>query len=198
MRALLPVLLLLAAASVGARADKRAPPTPAQVFQARCSTCHDPSRVFHRTASRDEWREIVDRMRRMPQSGISPKDAAVILDYLVSLDGRAPAKAGDVLGGRDAWGPEWISVLGTAPLEKDRVRLGGVEYEAEREGLTVTLRHLKTHVVSLTPEGLPGKTSPLDSWKIVKTTYEVHLIPYEIANDRVRVGLALTKNEGRS
>jgi len=195
MRILLPSLLLLAVAfGPPVRAEKgRVVPESERLFRARCSTCHDPSRVFHRRASRDEWREIVNRMRRMPQSGISPRDARIILDYLVSLDGRAPAADGAVLGGREAWGPEWISILGTAPLEKDRVHLGGVEYDAEREGLTVTLRNLRTHVVSLTPEGLPGKTSLLDAWTIGKSKYELHLVLYEIRDDRVRVALALRK-----
>jgi hypothetical protein len=130
-------------------------------------------------------------MRRMPQSGISAQDAATILDYLTGLGNRAPRSA--VLGGRDAWGPEWLSILETAAIRDGHVRLGGEEYDAEVQGVAVTLRHLQTHEVSLTAEGLPGKTSILDRWAIGSATYELHLILYDIRGERVRCGLALRK-----
>ena len=84
--ALFLLLTGFAALSAEPPASKEAEATreisPKRLFRRRCSSCHAPARVFHRAAGRGEWREIVDRMRRMPQSGISPEDADIIVDYL--------------------------------------------------------------------------------------------------------------------
>ena len=98
MRCAALVLLLTGFAALAAepqakkRAETKREISPKRLFRRRCSTCHGPARVFHREAGRREWREIIDRMRRMPQSGISPAEAEIILEYLVSLRGKRPSK----------------------------------------------------------------------------------------------------------
>ena len=82
MRSTLLLAALLAAAAATGASEKVVPkkePDGRRLFLARCSTCHDPGRVSHRGASRGEWREIVFRMQRMPQSGISKADANKII-----------------------------------------------------------------------------------------------------------------------
>jgi len=191
----LPLLLLLAAlALAGREGDARAARTPEQLFRARCSTCHAASRVGHRMATRDEWREIVDRMRRMPQSGISPADAQVILDYLVSRRGeaQAPPATGERRGGRTAYGPEWLSILETAVVVEDRVRLGDVTYEVDRAGdAAILFLDGEEHPLSL-PEGkVAARTVRIDAWKLAGRTYEIHIVLYEIAGKRLRLARAL-------
>lgn len=196
MRAMAVLVLAGAIAISGAAEPPRGAPAARELFLARCSTCHDPGRVNHRRAGRDEWREIVDRMRRMPQSGISPKDGEIILDYLVSLNEGAPVPSEEsALGGRKAYGPKWLSVLEVATVREDRVRLGGVVYEVERDDLELTLRPDKEvrHHVSLTAEGAAGKTALLDRWTVGAFTYEVHLVLYEIRGENCRVGRALRR-----
>jgi hypothetical protein len=197
MRAIL-ALLVLGMVSIAIRAAEdrpRSAPEGRSLFLSRCSSCHDPGRVHHRRADRDEWREIVDRMRRMPQSGISPREAEIILDYLVSLGEGAPAPQERVLGGRAAYGPEWLSILEVATVREDRVRLGGVLYEVEADGLELTLRPDKEirHVVSLTGKGAAGRTARVRRWKAGKVAYEVHLVLYAIRGDEVRVARALRR-----
>ncbi len=196
MRAIPLLFLAGLVAILSAEEPRRDAPGPRELFLARCSACHDPGRVHHRRASRDEWREIVDRMRRMPQSGISPRDAEVILDYLVSLGEAAPDAGEEALGGRSAYGPKWLSVLEVATVREDRVRLGGVLYEVERDHLELTLRPDKKvrHVVSLTEKGAAGKTARLDRWKVGRVAYEVHLVLYQIRGETVRVGRALKRS----
>ena len=194
MRHAVGLALLLAAIALPAeKPSAKAPPGKAKrLFLSRCSSCHDPGRVYHRTAARDEWREIVNRMRRMPQSGISPQDAAIILDYLVSLRGRAPE--GTRIGGRRAYGKEWLAILQVAAVRDGRVRLGRVSYAATRDGLEVALKRGKQrHVVSLTAAGQAGKTARIDRWKIGKAIYELHLVLYEIRGETVRIAHALRK-----
>jgi len=203
MRFLLPILLLAVAVVAGdGKKRKDAPssgePAAKRLFLQRCSACHDPSRVYHRQAARGEWKEIVDRMRRMPQSGISPRDAEVILGYLVSLRGKAPAPPQARLGGKSAFGGEWLSILQTATVRDGAVGLGRRTYDATRDGLTVSLRYgRRTRVVSLTADGKPCETSVLDRWRVGKTTYELHLVLYELAGDTVRVARALKKRVRR-
>jgi hypothetical protein len=165
-----------------------------RLFRARCSTCHDPSRVYHRRASRDGWREIVFRMQRMPQSGITPAEARRIVDYLATLQ-RAPAAApGAAYGGRTAFGDEWLSILEVATVTDGRVRLGGREYDVRRDGLRVTLAHgRRVRIVAFAEDGTVAETSPVDSWRIGDTVYELHLVLYEIRGDRIRVGRALRR-----
>ncbi|MFQ5845376.1 MAG: c-type cytochrome, partial [Planctomycetota bacterium] len=173
----------------GRRSDRK-------LFRARCSACHDPSRVFHRRASLDEWREIVERMRRMPQSGISPAEAKRIVAYLRSLRPRRPvgSKGGRRVGGRKAYGPEWLSILETATVRDGRVRLGGRIYTVRIRAGEVRLHDApksRTWVVSLTPEGRPGRTARIERWQVGAKTYEVHLVLYERRGETVRLGRAL-------
>ncbi len=196
MRALWALLLATAIAALAAEDPPRGSSGPRELFLARCSSCHDPGRVYHRQASRDEWREIVDRMRRMPQSGISPRDAPVILDYLVSL-GETPREIEEPpLGGRAAYGRKWFSILETAEVREDRVQLGGILYEVERDDLTLTLRPDKKvrHIVSLTEKGAALETALLDRWSIGQVAYELHLVLYEIRGETVRVARALKRS----
>ena len=197
MRALLPLLLLAGAAAVGSPAKtKRGTLDPKEaVFLKRCSACHDPGRVYHRVAQRDEWREIVERMRRMPQSGISRAEADVILKYLVSLrGGGAPRARVASIGGRAAYGKEWLSVLETATVKKKAVRLGGKDYRVAANGLTVSLRRGKrTYTVALTPEGKVKRTALLDRWRVGTVTYELHVILYSVHGRTLRVGRALRR-----
>jgi hypothetical protein len=192
VRALLPAVLFAAALVASAEDGSDAPkPGPRALFLRRCSSCHDPNRVYHRVADRDEWREIVERMRRMPQSGISPEDARTILDYLVSLR-RAPAKESD--GGREAYGDEWLSVLETARVREGRARLGGREYEVAVDGRSATLRHGKeTHVVALPGEDGAPLTARVAQWQVGDARYEVHLILYRVRGGSAVLGRALRR-----
>jgi hypothetical protein len=54
-----------------------------QVFAQRCSKCHALARPLESGISDDKyWAEYVERMRRQPGSGISPKDVTPILRFL--------------------------------------------------------------------------------------------------------------------
>ncbi len=194
---LVPLLLgaaLLAAAEPAAKPQARS--AEAKLFRARCASCHDPSRVYHRRASAGQWRAIVDRMRRMPYSGITKADAGKIVQYLVDLDGKRPVALGGKpkrLGGRDAYGKQWPAVLETARVRDGEVSLGGRDYTARMAGNEVTLRHgkSKSFAVSLTATGRAGRTQRVDGWTVGSKTYAVHLILYERIGDQARLGLAL-------
>ena len=198
MRSTLLLAALLAAAAATGASEKVMPKEPdgRRLFLARCSTCHDPGRVSHRVASRGEWREIVFRMQRMPQSGISKADANSIIGYLATLGRRrAPAAKGKMVGGRRAYGAEWLSILETAPIRKNRVTLGGITWQASIEGLTVFLRRGKrTRTIALTEDGKPAATSLVDEWRVGATRYELHLVLYRVRGDRVRVARALRRS----
>jgi hypothetical protein len=198
--AVLAPLLLLAAAGLAAPqkgTSGAGDPAAEKLFRARCSACHDPSRVYHRQASPAEWREIVERMRRMPHSGIARADAKQILAYLVSLsarpEGRRPGtKGGKRLGGRKAYGPEWLSILETATVRDGKARLGGRAYGATIEDRVVRLRsRAKRRTVSLTADGRPGRTALIDRWQVGSKTYEVHVVFYERRGEVVRLARAL-------
>ncbi len=193
MRVFLPVALLSAAAALGSEVVVIRASDARTLFLARCSACHDPGRVSHRIASRDAWREIVYRMQRMPQSGISKRDAAAIIDYLAS-PAKTRAPTGKTLGGRKGYGKEWLSILETATVRDGTVRIGGRDYKASVKGLTVFLRRgKKSRTVALTKDGKPALTSMTDEWRIGKTRYEVHLVLYDVRGDRVRVARALRR-----
>lgn len=208
MRALAPFLILFGAVAFGsekvpekkAAKPAKSPETKSpeeRLFRKRCSLCHDPMRVYHRIAGRDEWREIVRRMQRMPQSGISPRDATAIIDYLVSLRGQGVRrKAKGRFGGRKAFGDEWIAVLETARPDKEgRASLGGKTYKVSVDGLTAQLQRGKgkLHTVSLTAKGTAGATSLSKSWNIGDVTYEIHLILYAVFDGTPRFGRALRR-----
>ena len=54
-----------------------------ELFAARCSKCHTLARPINSNyALPDEWSRYVKRMMRKPGSGISPKDAKSIYEFL--------------------------------------------------------------------------------------------------------------------
>ncbi|MGH7163643.1 MAG: hypothetical protein ACREID_09170 [Planctomycetota bacterium] len=195
MRAAATALLLLAAATVGAREPAPSAPVDAKaLFLARCTACHDPSRVHHREADRDEWREIVDRMRRMPHSGISPSDGKILVDYLVSLRGGSAPETG-ARGGRAAYGDDWLSILETARVRDGKARLGGREYAVEVDGDAAILRHGgRAHRVALPGGGRAARTALVDRWRVGGARYEVHLLLYEVGGSAVRVARGLKRS----
>ena len=163
--------------------------SPKRLFRRRCSTCHGPARVFHREAGRREWREIVNRMRRMPQSGISPSDADIIVDYLVSLRGKQGRKK--ALPAKPA---DWLSILETAPVRAGKVRIGRRTYGVKTVGDQFELSEgKKTHRIRATAKGRASQTALVDSWRVGKVTYEVHLFVLDARPQRVRVGLGLRR-----
>jgi hypothetical protein len=55
-----------------------------RVFAVRCSRCHTLARPLNaRITDPDHWVRYVTRMRRNPSSGINPKDADIILSFLL-------------------------------------------------------------------------------------------------------------------
>lgn len=73
----------------GGLAKERVAQFPANVataydlFAVRCSRCHTLSRPLGAAIyDHAHWKNYVDRMRRHPGSGISPKDAETILVFL--------------------------------------------------------------------------------------------------------------------
>ncbi|NOU27671.1 MAG: hypothetical protein HOO96_07195 [Polyangiaceae bacterium] len=71
-----------------------------QLFAARCSKCHALSRALGAAPKDDEyWKVYVTRMRRQPQSGISPEDEPPILRFLHAYSVRRdPVEAGAEAG----------------------------------------------------------------------------------------------------
>ena len=125
-------------------------------------------------------------MRRMPHSGITPTEAPIIIDYLVSLRGKRSAarKSGKTTRG------DWLSVLETAVVKDSRVRIGRHGYAVSTEGNSVTLtRNGEEHVIG------PERSARVGAWRIGKVTYELHLILYKSRSDRLRLGLALRRVE---
>jgi hypothetical protein len=55
-----------------------------RVFAVRCSRCHTLARPLNaRITDSEHWVRYVTRMRRNPSSGINPKDADIILSFLL-------------------------------------------------------------------------------------------------------------------
>jgi hypothetical protein len=87
---LAPLALSCGAGLESARADGLDPATiPESVrddyllFARRCSKCHSLARPLQSGISTDAyWSEYVERMRRQPQSGISPREVPQILRFL--------------------------------------------------------------------------------------------------------------------
>ena len=78
---------LLVTACASRPFDIRAAPADVQdaykVFSYRCSKCHSLSRPLNaRVWTAQHWDRYVERMRRMPTSGITPADAQKILTFL--------------------------------------------------------------------------------------------------------------------
>ena len=188
---LLPLLLALAVAA--GEKKKPADGGGAALVAARCSSCHSPNRLNHRALSRDGWRAVVERMRRMPQSGISSEDARRIVDYLARRDTKAPA-ARAARGRVGRYGEPWLSILEIATARNDRVRLGGVEYEVERAGDGIVLIGENAEkALTLPAGGKAARTYRVDGWRIGRIAYEVHVVLYEIGEERIRVARALKK-----
>ena len=60
-----------------------------EVFAQRCSKCHSLARPLESGIDTDEfWVAYVDKMRRMPSSGISREDTVPILRFLHRLSER--------------------------------------------------------------------------------------------------------------
>jgi hypothetical protein len=88
----IPIACLAAGASSGCHGEE--PPSDTAnlpegvradyaVFAQRCSKCHSLSRPLNSGIVDDEyWAMYVARMRRQPESGISPDDARTILRFL--------------------------------------------------------------------------------------------------------------------
>jgi hypothetical protein len=51
--------------------------------QRKCTACHDRDRIVHARMNAEEWRDTVDKMRRLPGSTISPVEGEVILRCLL-------------------------------------------------------------------------------------------------------------------
>ncbi len=82
---LLTPLLLACSSASPAPADSAAAADRADyaVFAHRCSKCHSLSRPLDSGIDDDEyWKRYVERMRRMPSSGISHEDEVPILRFL--------------------------------------------------------------------------------------------------------------------
>lgn len=62
------------------------------VLAHRCSRCHSLTRVFNARLDDDQWGAYVTRMRRMPGSGISVKDAERVLRFLLWYNGKLRAR----------------------------------------------------------------------------------------------------------
>jgi hypothetical protein len=78
-------------ALVGASDQARTPPSvrdACALAEQRCSRCHDLERIQLAHHAMVDWPVYVDRMRRMPGSGITPGEASVILrclDWMATL-----------------------------------------------------------------------------------------------------------------
>ena len=73
----------------GGLTEKQTKSLPAELtpdyvlFSKRCSRCHTLSRPLNASIrTSDHWRAYVNRMRRNPSSGISPRDGKSILRFL--------------------------------------------------------------------------------------------------------------------
>lgn len=64
------------------------------LFSQRCCKCHTLARPINSTLQPDQWDAYVSRMSRKPGSGISPRDAEAIRDFLVFDTSRRARKAG--------------------------------------------------------------------------------------------------------
>lgn len=67
-----------------------------RVFAVRCSRCHTLSRPLNaRISDPEHWVRYVTRMRRNQSSGINPKEAEIILSFLLYYTKQqAPSEAG--------------------------------------------------------------------------------------------------------
>ena len=54
-----------------------------ELFTRKCSRCHTVARPINSTFVSEEWREYVYKMMRKPGSGLTPKTADRIIEFLV-------------------------------------------------------------------------------------------------------------------
>ena len=114
--ALAVVLALAACTEPSPQYPANMPPDIAQacaMTERKCTACHDRERFSEPRHSAAQWRDIVDKMRRIPGSSISPADADTVLRCLnyrsstTSQDTWAPL-ASDVV----AQGPRYVPLCG--------------------------------------------------------------------------------------
>ena len=54
-----------------------------QLFTRKCSRCHTVARPINSTFPPEKWREYVYKMMRKPGSGLTPKTADRIIEFLI-------------------------------------------------------------------------------------------------------------------
>ena len=90
----IPLRYLLATPLVVVLACQTTPPlfpptAPPEIREAcalteqRCTACHERDRIIYADHTPDEWRNTVERMRRLPGSSIAPSETATILQCLL-------------------------------------------------------------------------------------------------------------------
>ncbi len=57
-------------------------PSPADLFESKCTTCHGADRALRKRKDRAGWEKTVSRMKRYASGLISDADAVVIVEYL--------------------------------------------------------------------------------------------------------------------
>jgi hypothetical protein len=72
-----------------ARPDTVDEKTAERYIRGICSSCHDAGLIRSTEATKERWRDIVNRMNGL-DAGVSPRDVEVLVDYLASKYG--PAK----------------------------------------------------------------------------------------------------------
>ncbi len=92
------VLLMIAAASGCAKKEEPKPAGPAPLSEAAqdgkilvekmCTVCHTLERVMERDETREKWEKIIKEMQGKKPGFISDADAAKILEYLSTVQGK--------------------------------------------------------------------------------------------------------------
>ena len=54
-----------------------------KLFTRKCSRCHTVARPINSTFTPQEWRKYVHKMMRKPGSGLTPKTAEKIIEFLI-------------------------------------------------------------------------------------------------------------------
>ena len=58
------------------------------VFEARCSLCHETSKPLGETKTPEEWRKTVTRMQEHAAGKISDEERELVIEYLSQIRGR--------------------------------------------------------------------------------------------------------------
>lgn len=149
-----------------------------RVFADKCSRCHDLSRgLTARYKGEAQWKNLVERMARRPGAGISRRDQATIVSFLVYHErarGGTPAAATN--GGDSPAG---------APAS------GGVEASTVQGGLRVEVEALPAQSVDMLADGKWVTEAPAEGENLflVVRLYDEQMrekVPY--ATVRARVG----------